>query len=101
MFHLSDRELHLLGQPTRQQTAALVGWMALNNIFGTVTSHVCDAGELPTAREAQWIGGLSGITGFRGAKGSQHKAKKQRVLPDRRRRVRVTNAKFGLSTGAH
>lgn len=102
MFHLSDRELHLLGQPTRNETLALVGWMSLNNIFGPVTDSVCGVDELPDEREAQWIGGLSGITGFRGAKGDQHRKQRQRVLPNRRRRVRATAAaNGGLSTGKH
>ena len=99
MFHLSDRELHLLGQPTRAQTVELVGWMVLNNIFGSITSHVCDVNDLPSRQAAQWIGGLSGITGYRGYKGSQHRAKRQNLLPNHRRRVRATTAKFGLSTG--
>ena len=101
MFHLSDRELYLLGQPTRNQTAALVGWMSLNNIFGSVSNHVCGSDELPTAQEAQWIGGLSGIIGFRGRKHDQHKKKKQRVLPNRRRKIRATHStNGGLATGA-
>lgn len=100
MFHLSDRELYLLGQPTRNQTAALIGWMSLNNIFGSVTSHVCESNELPTAQEAQWIGGLSGITGFRGPK--KRRAKRQDVLPNGRRKIRATKpTNGGLSTGAH
>ena len=100
MFHLSDRELFLLGQPTRNQTLELVGWMSLNNIFGHVTDTVCGSDELPSEQTAQWIGGLTGVTGYRGAKGDQHKHKRQRLLPNRRRRVRATVAtNGGLSTG--
>ena len=100
MFHLSDRELHLLGQPTRNETVALVGWMSLNNIFGPVTDSVCGSNELPSEQVAQWIGGLTGVTGFRGAKGDQHKQKRQRMLPNRRRTIRATAAtNGGLSTG--
>jgi hypothetical protein len=100
VFHLSDRELFLLGQPTRTQTLELVGWMSLNNIFGHVTDSVCRGDELPSEQTAQWIGGLTGVTGYRGAKGDQHRKKRQRVLPNGRRRVRATVAtNGGLSTG--
>ena len=99
MFHLSDRELHLLGQPTRSQTVELVGWMVLNNIFGITTSHVCDVDELPSRQAAQWIGGLTGITGFRGPK--KQRAKRQQLLPNERRRVRARSSQYSLATGKH
>lgn len=102
MFHLSDRELHLLGQPTRNETLALVGWMSLNNIFGPVTTSVCAPNELPSEQVSHWIGGLTGVTGFRGSKGNQHRKKRQRVLPNQRRTIRASAAtNGGLSTGQH
>lgn len=97
MFHLSDRELHLLGQPTRRQTVELVGWMVLNNIFGSVTSDVCDVEELPSRQAAQWIGGLTGMIGFRGPK--KQRAKRQHLLPNERRKVRVRSGGYALATG--
>ena len=99
MFHLSDRELHLLGQPTRPQTVELVGWMVLNNILGTITSHVCDVEELPSRQAAQWIGGLTGMIGFRGPK--TQRAKRQHVLANERRKVRVRSSRHSLATGKH
>lgn len=97
MFHLSDRELYLLGQPTRNETLALVGWMALNNIFGFTTSHVCGSRELPPAHVAHWVGCL------RGLKGSDkvNRAAEQNVLPNERRKVLVRRAHGQLATGAH
>lgn len=115
MFHLSDRELHLLGQPTRSETVALVGWMAVTNLFGDVGANgpfVPNGGsrqptptlvelskhELPPAQVAQWIGGLRGLSG----KAREVTPESQQVLPNELRRIRATAAtNGGLSTGKH
>lgn len=97
MFGISDRELHLLGHPTRNETLALVGWMALNNIFGFTTNHVCSERELPPDYVAHWVGCL------RGLKGSDkvNRAAVQQVLPNSRRKIVVRKAQYGLATGTH
>jgi len=113
MFHLSDRELRLLGQPTRNETLALVGWMSVTNLFGDIgaTGRFVPHGgirqptptrvelskyELPPALAAQWIGGLRGLSGT----AREVTPESQQCLPNGLRRIRATAAiNGGLSTG--
>ena len=100
MFHLADRQLALLGMPTRNQTLALVGWMALTNAFGTVTDHSVRYGEeLPDSLAASWAGGLSRVARVRDGAGKA--AARQQVLSNRRRKVRVRRQEGRLATGQH
>ena len=95
--HLSDRELHLLGEPTRHETLALIGWMSLNNIFGLTTYHTSRGNELPPDYVAHWVGCLRGVISC----DKVNRAPEQDVVPDSRRKVVARTAKFGLATGAH
>lgn len=98
MFHLSDRQLSLLGEATREETLALVGWMALANAFGNVTDHAVNYGEeLPGRRAVNWVGSLSRVARLRG--GASKSAHRQQVLSNSRRRVRVRYASDRLATG--
>ena len=88
MFHLSDRELHLLGEATRNETLALVGWMVLSNLLGKVVDHELDhLDPLPPMRVCRWIGSLNKATGFRGDQ--FRRALNQNVVPNSKRNVRV------------
>lgn len=96
--HLDDRQLALLGEATRQETLALVGWMALANAFGTVTDHSVRYGEeLPSRRAVSWVGSLSRVARLREAAGKA--VYRQQVLANRRRKIRVRRENGRLATG--
>lgn len=93
--HLSDRELHLLGQPTRQQVHHLVGWMVLANLLGDVVDdEPATRDELPSMEAARWIGLLGKAASAR--KGSKRRSYKQQVSSNRTRQVRVRKGKNGV-----
>lgn len=97
--HLSDRQLALLNLPTRKETAALVGWMALANAFGNVTESPVNYGEeIVSRRVREWVGGLSTNCGIRRKKDLRPK---QDVLNNQRRKVRVRTSCNELATGRH
>lgn len=98
MFHLSDRELYLLGEATRKQTAEIVGWMVLANLLGkTVVDDIDCYEQLPTMQFCRWVGSLNKLTSYRGDK--VRKARRQDVVPDSRRVVRARYDKNQLTTG--
>lgn len=100
MFHLSDRELFLLGEPTRQQTLHVVGWMVLANAFGQVCDEPVNYGEeLPSRTFRNWVGSLS-VTAKRRDK-RRFRAATQSIPANRRRRVRVRKTRHELATGKH
>ena len=98
MFHLTDRELALLGEATRKETLALVGWMALANAFGNVCEHPVNFGEeLPGSRAASWVGSLSRVAQRRESAGKRKY--RQDVVSNRKRKVKARKASCGLATG--
>lgn len=101
MFHLSDRELSLLGEPTRNQTLALVGWMVLANAFGEISDGAIDRYEQkPSATAERWIGGLSRSAQIRPRQEKKNR-RTQDVMKNRRRKVRVRATAGALATGSH
>lgn len=86
----------LLGRPSKQQTLALVGWLALCDAFGQVTSeHVpIHAKGLPPDA-TRWIGELMALAG-RGHRNMT--ADKQQVVSNGKRRVKARKSPQGLTT---
>lgn len=94
----SDRQLSLLGKPTKEQTLALVGWLALSNAFGPVAADISfDGHGLPT-HATRWVGELMAVAG-RGHR--KPIAQTQQTIPNRRRKVKARKNKVGLATGPH
>jgi len=98
MFHLDERQLLLLGEPTKQQTLDLVAWLALSNAFGKVCSDVDhrDMCGLPP-QASRWINQLMAATG----RVRKKVPADRRVLSNRKRQVRVRRGRGELATGAH
>lgn len=99
--HLSDRELALLGQPTRSEVLSLVGWMALANAFGPLCSDgPTDTREpLPSRTARYWIGGISQSARIKRVQLGKNTG--QNVLANKRRKVRVRVGNGELATGRH
>lgn len=97
MMHLPERDRALLGYPTRQETLALVGWMALANMFGEVSRDEVSLREpLPPQSAAYWIGDISKVVARRAAISSPS-SYRQSVPANRVRQVRVTKAVGALA----
>jgi hypothetical protein len=95
--HLSDRQLALLGHPTRKETLALVGWMSVAGLLGpTVTDPVGVSERLPPKHAAYWIGGLGKVASRRC--GSDNRKYRQDVPGNRTRQVRVHKGKGALAS---
>lgn len=94
--HVEDRQLPLLGLPSREQSLALVGWLALANAFGPVTvEDTLDWSELPTDLTPLVSALMAGV--HRGRRKTY--AAEQRVIRNRKRRVKARKSKHGLTTG--
>jgi hypothetical protein len=90
MSHLSQRQLCLLGYPSREETLALVGWMALSNMFGEgCADEVALTEKLPSQSASRWIGDISMVAGLRGRRSSDVRRHSQDVPKDRVRQVRA------------
>jgi hypothetical protein len=90
MSHLSERQRCLLGYPSREETLALVGWMALANMFGEVCADEVPLTEsLPSQSAARWIGDLGFAAGLRGRRSSDVRRHRQDVPKNRVRQVRA------------
>lgn len=98
MFHLDERQLVLLGEPTRDQMLDLVAWLALSNAFGRVCDDVDhrDMRGLPP-QASRWINQLMSKTGRVRRKVPHDRL----VLGNWKRKVRVRKSRGELATGAH
>lgn len=98
MFHLDNRQLVLLGEPTKRQTLDLVAWLALSNAFGRVTEDMscADVRGLPP-QASRWINELMSAAGRK----RKTVPADRRVLANRKRKVRVRKGRGELATGAH
>lgn len=97
LSRLTDRELTLLGQPTRAQVAHLVGWMALANAFGDVSADPICSGERLSHTEMRWIKGIArkaGVSTLREHKGVD----RQQISGNRKRKVTARRSRMGLVT---
>lgn len=92
----TSRDLVLLGYPTKEQTLALVGWLALCNAFGRVTADDpefrCEALPLEATH---WVGSIMAVSG-RGHRNMT--AERQNTVADRKRKVAARRA-VGRSIG--
>jgi hypothetical protein len=94
---VTKREMRLLGNPSKEETLALVGWLTLMNAFGdVVTDTRFTARELPPFA-LRWAGDLMTAAGRGHVQSS--KAPRQQVVSNRKRKVKVR--KGGLATGRH
>lgn len=94
----SDRQLVLLGKPSKEQTLALVGWLALSNAFGTVAEDIGHEKSGLPAHATRWVGELMALTG---RARPAHRAQQQATPRNRRRTVKARKNTSGLATGRH
>lgn len=93
---VTERDLRLLGYPSKEQTLALVAYLSLCNAFGKVTTE-----EMPTRHErlpieaTRWVGQIMAVAG-RGHRAMT--AQEQTVVADRKRKVAVRRSRDGLTT---
>lgn len=93
---VNQHDLRLLGYPSKEQTLALVGWLALCNAFGKVTDD-----DVPIRRDglpleaARWIGQIMAAAG-RGHR--EMTAPVQTIVGNRKRKVAARKSKTGLTT---
>lgn len=90
----------LAGEPSKEQTLALVGWLAMANAFGPITADDVDLrGHGLPPHATYWVGQLMALTG-RGHR--RRYPTDQNVISNRRRRVRARRPHDGgLVTGKH
>lgn len=93
---LTNRDHCLTGYPTKEETLALVGWLAMCNAFGKVTTDDVElkCESLPT-EATHWIGSIMASAG-RGHRSM--KAAKQTTISNRKRKVAVRRSRSGLTT---
>lgn len=93
---VTERDLRLLGYPSKDQTLALVGWLALCNAFGKVTTEdIPIRGEGMPVEATRWIGQIMAAAG-RGHRNMT--AETQTVVVNRKRKVAVRSNRVGLTT---
>lgn len=93
---VTSRDLRLLGMPTKEQTLALVGWLAMCNVFGKVTTDEvelrCESLPLEATR---WIGAITAVAG-RGHRNMT--ASRQTAISNGKRKVAARRSRSGLTT---
>lgn len=97
LSRLTDRELTLLGEPTRAEVAHLVGWMALANAFGEVSADPICRSERLSFTEYRWVGMIARHAKVRDAQ-ARKLAARQDVPGNRKRKVVARRSKMGLVT---
>lgn len=93
---VTRRDLKLLGGPNKDQTLALVGWLALCNAFGRVTTDdvAFSRDGLPTYA-TRWVGAIMACAG-RGHR--EMTGDRQDVVGNRKRIVKARKSAIGLTT---
>lgn len=99
---VTERDLKLLGYPTKEETLALVGWLALCNAFGQVTAEDYEylrrglRGNGLPAYVNRWVGEIMATTGRRGHRKMTNPI--QDTVGNRKRKVVARRSRVGLTT---
>lgn len=93
--HVTRRELAMMDGLTRQETLALVGWMALANAFGEVSEGGLSDGERIPKRAQYQLGVLMRKIG---RPTIRFKTASQQTPSNFKRQVRARTSQFGLTT---
>lgn len=98
---VTNHDLKLLGYATKEQTLALVGWLALCNAFGQVTTEDKEQlrqnlrGRGLPAHANPWVGEIMAASGIRGH--VEMNRTTQDAVSNRKRKVVARRSREGLT----